>query len=43
VLPSHGNGTYSRSDKKFGRFVPAIRGLCRVSTGSREYLQANIE
>ena len=39
----HGNGTYSRWDKKFGRFVPAIRGVSLVSTATREYLQANIE
>ena len=39
----HGNGTYSRWDKKFGRFVPAIRGASLISTASREYLQANIE
>ncbi len=39
----HGNGTYSRWDKKFGRFVPAIRGASLISTATREYLQANIE
>lgn len=39
----HGNGTYTRWDKKFSRFVPAIRGATLVSTASREYLQANIE
>jgi cytochrome c oxidase cbb3-type subunit 3 len=39
----HGNGTYSRWDKKFNRFVPAIRGVSLVSTATREYLQANIE
>jgi cbb3-type cytochrome c oxidase subunit III len=39
----HGNGSYSRWDKKFNRFVPAIRGVSLVSTASREYLQANIE
>jgi cbb3-type cytochrome c oxidase subunit III len=39
----HGNGTYSRWDKKFNRFVPAIRGVSLVSTASREYFQANIE
>jgi cbb3-type cytochrome c oxidase subunit III len=39
----HGNGTYTRWDKKFNRFVPAIRGVSLVSTASREYLQANIE
>ncbi|HVO82747.1 MAG TPA: c-type cytochrome [Terriglobales bacterium] len=39
----HGNGTYSRWDKKFNRFVPAIRGVSLVSTASRDYLQAQIE
>jgi cbb3-type cytochrome c oxidase subunit III len=39
----HGSGTYSRWDKKFNRFVPAIRGVSLTSTASREYLQANIE
>ena len=39
----HGNGTYSRWDKKFGRFVPAIRGATLISTATREYLQTNIE
>jgi cbb3-type cytochrome c oxidase subunit III len=39
----HGTGTYSRWDKKFKRFVPAIRGPMLISTASREYLQANIE
>jgi mono/diheme cytochrome c family protein len=39
----HGNGTYTRWDKKFNRFIPAIRGVSLVSTASRDYLQANIE
>jgi cbb3-type cytochrome c oxidase subunit III len=39
----HGNGTYSRWDKKFNRFVPAIRGVSLVATAKREYLRANIE
>jgi cbb3-type cytochrome c oxidase subunit III len=39
----HGSGTYSRWDRKFNRFVPAIRGVSLTSTSSREYLQANIE
>jgi cbb3-type cytochrome c oxidase subunit III len=39
----HGNGAYSRWDKKFNRFVPAIRGVSLVSSASREYLRANIE
>jgi len=38
----HGAGTYSRWDKKFNRFIPAIRGATLISTASREYLQANI-
>jgi cbb3-type cytochrome c oxidase subunit III len=39
----HGNGAYTRWDKKFNRFIPAIRGVSLVSTASRDYLQANIE
>ncbi len=39
----HGNGAYTRWDKKFNRFIPAIRGISLVSTASRDYLQANIE
>jgi len=39
----HGNGTYTRWDKKFNRFIPAIRGVSLVSTASPDYLQANIE
>ncbi len=39
----HGNGAYSRWDKKFNRFVPAIRGVSLIATANREYLQANIE
>jgi len=39
----HGNGTYTRWDKKFSRFIPAIRGVSLISTATREYLQANIE
>jgi cytochrome c oxidase cbb3-type subunit 3 len=39
----HGNGTYTRWDKKFNRFIPAIRGVSLISTAAREYLQANIE
>jgi cbb3-type cytochrome c oxidase subunit III len=39
----HGNGTYSRWDKKFGRFVPAIRGVSLATTATHEYLQTNIE
>jgi cbb3-type cytochrome c oxidase subunit III len=39
----HGNGTYTRWDKKFNRFVPAIRGVTLMATATREYLQSNIE
>ena len=39
----HGNGTYTRWDKKFTRFIPAIRGISLISTTSPEYLQAQIE
>jgi cbb3-type cytochrome c oxidase subunit III len=39
----HGNGTYTRWDKKFGRFVPAIRGASLTTAASTEYLQMNIE
>jgi len=39
----HGNGTYTRWDKKFNRFIPAIRGASLISTATREYFQSNIE
>ena len=39
----HGNGEFSRWDKKFNRFVPGIRGISLVTTASNEYLQSNIE
>jgi cbb3-type cytochrome c oxidase subunit III len=39
----HGNGNYSRWDKKFGRFVPAVRGASLVAAASHDYLRANIE
>jgi cbb3-type cytochrome c oxidase subunit III len=39
----HGNGTYSRWDKTFKRFIPAIRGVSLVATASREYLTSNIQ
>ena len=39
----HGNGTYSRWDKKFNRFVRPFAESLSTSTASREYLQANIE
>jgi cbb3-type cytochrome c oxidase subunit III len=39
----HGTGTYGRWDKKFARFVPAVRGASLVSNASVEYLRTNIE
>jgi cbb3-type cytochrome c oxidase subunit III len=39
----HGNGTYSRWDKTFKRFIPAIRGVSLIATASREYLASNIQ
>jgi len=39
----HGNGTYSRWDKTFKRFVPAIRGVSLISTATPEYLASNIQ
>jgi cytochrome c oxidase cbb3-type subunit 3 len=39
----HGNGTYSRWDKKFGRFIPAIRGVSLAATATQDYLRTNIE
>ena len=39
----HGNGAYTRWDKKFNRFVPAIRGVSLISTATREYFHNNIE
>jgi cbb3-type cytochrome c oxidase subunit III len=39
----HGNGVYTRWDKKFNRFVPAIRGISLISAASLRYLQAQIE
>jgi cbb3-type cytochrome c oxidase subunit III len=39
----HGNGAYTRWDKKFNRFIPAIRGVSLISTATREYFQNNIE
>ena len=39
----HGNGTYTRWDKKFGRFVPAIRGVSLAAISTPEYLRANVE
>ena len=38
----HGNGTYGRWDKIFGRFIPAIRGSSLLRSASREYLEGNI-
>jgi len=42
-MACHGNGAYSRWDKKFKRFVPGIRGVSLVTTASTDYLQTNIE
>jgi len=39
----HGNGTYSRWDKTFKRFIPAIRGVSLISSASPEYLASNIQ
>jgi cbb3-type cytochrome c oxidase subunit III len=39
----HGSGTFSRWDKKFNRFVPAIRGVSLATTASNDYLRGNIE
>lgn len=39
----HGSGTFSRWDKKFSRFIPAIRGASLATTASGEYLRNNIE
>jgi cytochrome c oxidase cbb3-type subunit 3 len=39
----HGNGTYTRWDKKFGRFMPAIRGVSLTATATSDYLRTNIE
>ncbi len=39
----HGPGSYGRWNKKFGRFVPAVRGATLASAATREYLQSNLE
>ncbi len=39
----HGNGAYTRWDKKFGRFVPAIRGASLATAATPDYLRTNIE
>jgi cytochrome c oxidase cbb3-type subunit 3 len=39
----HGNGTYTRWDQQFGRFVPAIRGISLATTATQDYLRANLE
>jgi cytochrome c oxidase cbb3-type subunit 3 len=39
----HGNGTYTRWDKKVNRFIPAIRGVSLISTATPEYFRSNIE
>lgn len=38
----HGNGTYSRWDKNFKRFVPAVRGVSLAAAEDRECLIENI-
>ncbi|HMD98176.1 MAG TPA: c-type cytochrome [Terriglobia bacterium] len=38
----HGNGAYSRWDKKFNRFVPAIRGAVLVASANLDYFVTNI-
>ncbi|HVP42500.1 MAG TPA: c-type cytochrome [Terriglobales bacterium] len=38
----HGSGTYSRWDKTFKRFIPAVRGISLVAAASPEYLAGNI-
>ena len=39
----HGSGTYTRWNKKFARFIPAIRGASLIVTATPEYLRQNIE
>lgn len=39
----HGNGTYSRWDKTFKRFIPAVRGVSLISSATPEYLASNIQ
>jgi mono/diheme cytochrome c family protein len=38
----HGDGTYTRWDKTFNRFIPAIRGASLAATATRDYLESNI-
>lgn len=38
----HGDGRYSRWDKIFNRFIPAIRGPSLAATATQEYLETNI-
>jgi mono/diheme cytochrome c family protein len=38
----HGNGAYSRWDKKFNRFIPAVRGASLVASANLDYLVTNI-
>ncbi|HXI02816.1 MAG TPA: c-type cytochrome [Candidatus Saccharimonadales bacterium] len=38
----HGDGTYGRWDKTFGRFVPAVRGPSLQATAGRAYLESQI-
>ncbi len=39
----HGKGTYTRWDKNFRRFVPAIRGASLAAIATQHYLRTNIE
>jgi mono/diheme cytochrome c family protein len=38
----HGSGTYTRWDKKFRRFIPAIRGVSLIASADRDYFVQNI-
>ena len=38
----HENGAYSRWDKKFNRFIPAIRGASLVASANLEYFVTNV-
>ena len=38
----HGNGKYTRWDKKFKRFIPAIRGDSLIASADRDYFIENI-
>ncbi len=39
----HSDGSYGLWDRKFKRFIPAIRGASLLAVASREYLEANIQ